>query len=186
MGFRLRSTPECNQTVEDTKMKFTLRPWATPLVVGAFLLMGVTGVLMFFHVNTGLGKELHEWAGLVFVTGGLAHLWLNWRAFTTYLKRPLAAGIMGLGAVALGVSFLSIGGSGGPGEAIAGVMQSVGNAPVSVLAQLSGKSADDVVTTLAGLGLTGATAESTVSALTAGDREGQMAALGAVFSTKTE
>ncbi|EEW25579.1 DUF4405 domain-containing protein [Rhodobacter ferrooxidans] len=163
-------------------MTVSLRAWATPLVIGAFLLMGVTGVLMFFHLNTGLAKELHEWAGLLFVAGGLAHLWLNWRAFTTYLKRPLASGIMGLGALALGVSFLSLGG-GGPGEAIAGVMQSVGNAPVSVLAQLSGKSADDVVATLSGLGLTGANADSTVSALTGGDREGQMAALGAVFAS---
>lgn len=164
-------------------MTVSLRAWATPLVVGAFLLMAVTGVLMFFHVNTGLAKGMHEWAGLVMVTGGIAHLWLNWRAFTTYLKRPVGAAIMGLGAVALGVSFLSLGGVGGPGEAIAGVMQSVGNAPVSVLAQLSGKTADDVVATLSGLGLTGATADSTVSALTGGDREGQMEALGAVFAS---
>ncbi|MNR38623.1 hypothetical protein D3C85_1567410 [compost metagenome] len=33
-----------------TAKPFTLRTWSTPLTIGSFILMAVTGVLMFFDV----------------------------------------------------------------------------------------------------------------------------------------
>ena len=116
-------------------MKLSLRAWATPLVVGSFLVMASSGMLMFFHLNTGLMKGLHEWAGLVMVVGGVAHLMLNWRPFTTYFKRPLAGTIMGLGAIALGASFVPVGASVSPESSLRSVMGAVAQAPVSVLAE---------------------------------------------------
>ena len=41
----------------------SLRKWATPLTVASFLIMGVTGILMFFHLDSGLNGPLQEWAG---------------------------------------------------------------------------------------------------------------------------
>jgi len=83
----------------------TLRNWATPLTVATFLFMGVTGILMFFHMDSALNKLLHEWGGWLMVIGVLAHLLLNWRPFTSYLKRPLegyhGAGGRGSGGVLL-------------------------------------------------------------------------------------
>lgn len=79
----------------------TPRSWATPLTVGAFPLISVTGILMFFHLETGLSKAAHEWLGWFLVAGVAAHLWLNGRAFTTYFKRPAAVAIMGAGALVL-------------------------------------------------------------------------------------
>jgi hypothetical protein len=40
--------------------KLALRTWATPLTMGAFLLMSTTGVLMFFKRNPGLITVVHE------------------------------------------------------------------------------------------------------------------------------
>ncbi len=37
-----------------------LRRWATPLIIGAFLLMSVTGVLMFFEIDAGLTAVAHN------------------------------------------------------------------------------------------------------------------------------
>ena len=34
----------------------TLRRWATPLTIGAFMLMSIAGILMFFHINPGISK----------------------------------------------------------------------------------------------------------------------------------
>ena len=50
----------------------SLRLWATPLIVGSFLIMGVSGVLMFFHLETTLMKVVHEWAGWAMVAGAVA------------------------------------------------------------------------------------------------------------------
>jgi hypothetical protein len=167
-------------------MKSFLRIWATPLVVGAFLIMGTTGVLMFFHLDTGLNKEIHEWAGLLMVVGGLAHLTLNWRPFTTYLKRPLASTIMALGAVVLGASFLTVGAAGGPEAAIGAVVGAVGEARVEVLAELAGKSTDQVIADISAAGLSGANGQSTLSGLAKGDRGLQMQAISAVFAKTAE
>ena len=168
------------------RVRVSLRSWATPLVVGSFLLMGASGVAMFFHVETGLMKVLHEWAGWILLVGAGAHLWLNWRAFATYFKRPMAMGIMAVGAVLLGLSALPLAPEGGPGVAIAAVLGTVEHAPVSVLADLTGQEVEAVVAELASAGLPGAGAESTVADLAGDDRGLKFAGLTAVFSTDTE
>lgn len=164
------------------RASFSLRAWATPLVVGSFLLMGATGVAMFFHVETGLMKGLHEWAGWVLLAGAGAHLWLNRRAFLSYLRRPVAVGIMGLGVLALGAGVLPLEAEGGPGVAVEAVLAAVEGAPVSVLADLSGRDVAGVVAALEGAGLSGVEADSTVSDLAGGDRGAEFAALAAVFA----
>lgn len=45
------------------------REWATPLTIGIFTLMAVTGILMFFHLDKGLNKTAHEWLGWLLVAG---------------------------------------------------------------------------------------------------------------------
>ena len=61
---------------------------------------------MFFHLDTATMKTFHEWAGFILVAAVVAHVVLNWRAFTLYFKRPLAQLIMVLGVVALGATFV--------------------------------------------------------------------------------
>ena len=126
----------------------TLRSWATPMTVGAFLLISVTGILMFFHLETGLSKAAHEWLGWFLVAGVAAHLWLNWRAFTTYFKRPAAVAIMGVGAMVL-VASLLVPGSEGGGVPVRQVLGSLTKAPISTLATLAGKNEATVLATLA-------------------------------------
>ena len=168
------------------RVRVSLRSWATPLVVGSFLLMGASGVAMFFHVETGLMKGLHEWASWILLVGAGAHLWLNWRAFATYFKRPVAMGIMGVGAVLLGLSALPVAPEGGPGAAIEAVLGTVERAPVSVLADLTGQEVEAVVAELAAAGLPGAGAESTVAELAGDDRGLKFAGLTAVFTADAE
>ena len=99
----------------------SLRSWATPLVIGSFLVMAGTGVLMFFHLDSGLNKGLHEWAGLVMVGAGFGHIALNWRPFMMYFRRPVARTLIGGGAVILALSFVPLTGTGGinPGQVFA-------------------------------------------------------------------
>ena len=163
------------------RVSVPLRSWATPLVVGSFLMMGATGVAMFFHVETGLMKGLHEWAGWALLAGAGAHLWLNRRAFSAYLRRPFAAGIMGLGVLGVAAGYLPVAPAGGPGAAVEAVLGAVERAPVTVLADLAGQDMAAVVAALAAAGLSGAGPDSTVADLSGGDRGLQFAALAAVF-----
>ena len=93
----------------------TLRKFATPLTIGASLLLGVTGILLFFRANTGLNKLAHEWVGPAFVAIVALHVAVNWRPFVAHLKCPLGQAAAVLFAALLALSFLPLGG--GQGQA---------------------------------------------------------------------
>ena len=67
----------------------------------------VTGVLMFFHLDSGLNKLAHEWLSWAMVVGVALHVLLNLPAFKRYLGQKLALGVMGVFALVLALSFFS-------------------------------------------------------------------------------
>ncbi|MEZ5676100.1 MAG: DUF4405 domain-containing protein [Thalassovita sp.] len=151
----------------------TLRKYATPLTIGSFILMAVTGTLMFFHLNTTFNKVAHEYLGIVMIAAVVLHLVLNWRAFTTYFKRPLAMGIMGIFILALGLSFIPSSQKGGRPEF--GAVRMVISAPVSTLAPMLGTDTQGVIDRLAAQDVA-ATPDQSLSDLTGGEM-GKAAAL---------
>ncbi|WP_133487754.1 DUF4405 domain-containing protein [Aliiroseovarius marinus] len=158
----------------------TLRKWATPLTVGSFLVMGVTGTLMFFHMNTMLGKVIHEWAGWLMLIGVGAHILLNWRALTTYFKRPLAMWIMGVGAALTVATMLPIGGAGEP--PIRSMVMAVTQADEATLMALSGHDLQEGRMLLSEAGVELQPGQSLADA-TGGDFGLQSAAMSALFAS---
>ncbi len=63
------------------------RTWLSPLTGVAFLAIGSTGVLMFFHVRLPGTTFLHELGGLLFVVVAGLHLKLNWRPLLSYCRQ---------------------------------------------------------------------------------------------------
>ncbi|MEP2718139.1 DUF4405 domain-containing protein [Pseudophaeobacter sp.] len=155
-----------------------LRKWATPLTVATFLAMGVTGILMFFHVDSALNKVLHEWAGWLMLLGVLAHLVLNWRPFSAYLKRPMARGIMGAGVLVLALSFWPVSGGGSP---VQQVMQAMAQSDVATVIALSGQELETGLEVLAAAGLE-ADHTTTMAELTGGARGVQMQVIDLLFA----
>ncbi|KUJ80440.1 hypothetical protein AVO45_05150 [Ruegeria marisrubri] len=155
-----------------------LRRWATPLTIGSFLVMGVTGILMFFHLDTGLNKLAHEWAGWAMVVGVVAHLVVNWRAFMAYFKRPVASAFMAAGAVVLTLSFWPVDGVGNPMQSVA---QAIAAADVATVVSLSGHDLDTGLDRLAAAGFD-AQADTAIHDLTGGERAQQMRIISALFS----
>lgn len=75
------------------------RTMISPLVVTTFSVVGITGVLLAFHVKAGGVKALHEWIGYAFMAVGMLHLAVNWRTFTSYVRQrssliAIAAGLV--------------------------------------------------------------------------------------------
>lgn len=159
----------------------SLRSWATPLIIGSFLVMGASGVLMFFHAETALMKVVHEWAGWLMVVGAAAHLALNWRAFTTYFRRPLASGIMGASALVLALTFLPLSGPDAGGDFTRTAMMALSGGEIGTLAELAGTDTDTVLAELGAAGIA-ARAQDTPRSLSSGDRETEMTILGTIFA----
>lgn len=156
-----------------------MRKWATPVTMGAFLLLAVTGVLMFFHLDMGLNKTAHEWLGWALVAGVAAHVAVNFRAFKNYFKKPLALGIIGIFAAILALSFIPVGGSGGSPVAV--VMQTLNAAPIEAVIALGGGDVEAGFEKLANAGLVVQPGQS-LAELTGGDRERQGAVLNLLFN----
>lgn len=145
----------------------TLRKYATPLTIGSFILMTVTGTLMFFHLDSGLNKLAHEWLGFAMIAAVALHVVLNWRAFSLYFKRPLAMGLMGVFVVVLGLSFLPLAGQ-QQGRPDLVAVRLVVSAPLSEVAPLMDASVETLIARLAETGIV-ATADQSLSDLTGGD-----------------
>lgn len=144
-----------------------LRAYATPLTIGTFLIAGVTGVLMFFHLSTGLNKVVHEWIGLGMVAAIVLHVVLNWRAFKGYFKRPVAMSLIAGAVVILGLSFMPTAEAEG-GRPDFAAIELVNNAPLTELAPLLDTDAADLVSRLATQGVT-ASEDQSLSDLAGGD-----------------
>ena len=157
------------------------RNWATPLTIGAFVLTSVTGVLLFFHIDSGLNKPAHEWLGWALIVGGIAHLATNFASFKKYLRQPLGMGIIGAFVLLLALSFLS---ATGHGEApVRAIMMSLTETKLDTLATVARLSPDELKLRLGAEGIDVSNPQQqSLRDLTAGDRERQIELLGAVFA----
>lgn len=145
-----------------------LRKFATPITIGGFFLMAVTGILMFFHADMALNKLAHEWLGFAFVAGGLLHLTAHYRSFFKYFLNVKTASLIAIFLVLLFGSFFAIiEQTPNPSRA---VMKNVFNKPIAALIPLTGKSQKEVIDNLSAHGfVVGDVAQDSVNSVTRGD-----------------
>lgn len=129
----------------------TQRSWITPLMIGAFGLSAVTGVLMFFHLESGLNKLAHEWLSWLLLAAAVLHVTLHLPQFKRYFAQSTARAVMLLFALLLAGSFV-IRPPAGDGPAFAGPVRALAEAPLPVLAQVARLSPEDLNTRLTALG----------------------------------
>lgn len=158
------------------------RPWITPVVIGAFFLSAVTGVLMFFHLDSGLNKTTHEWLSWAMVVGVTLHVLLNMPAFKRYFHQTPGRVIMGLFALVLALSFIPAGGSGGSDPGFAPPVRAMAKAPITVLAQVAGTSTEDVKARLQAAGFTVTSDQQSVADLVGGDLKAQIGTMTKVLA----
>lgn len=65
------------------------RDIATSLTSLIFIVIGGTGVLMYFHLFDSYTKELHEIIGLFFVAVVFLHVFFNWNSMRTYFSKKV-------------------------------------------------------------------------------------------------
>lgn len=128
--------------------------YATPLIVGLFLVSLVSGTALFFHVGQGTFREMHEWLSLVLVIPFVLHLWKNWRPMANYFRKP-ALGIALALTLAMALPFAlqsASGGSEGPPQFA--LSHTLLGHPATVLAPLLNTTPEEVVTALQAAGFT--------------------------------
>lgn len=64
-----------------------LKSLATPLTSLIFLVISISGVMMYFHLLDKYTKEIHEIFGLVFVLVSILHIFFNWKSMKNYFYK---------------------------------------------------------------------------------------------------
>ena len=65
------------------------RGFVTPVLTLIFLVVALSGLLMFFHLLDGYTTAIHEIMGLAFVLFSILHLVINWRSTKSYFPKKI-------------------------------------------------------------------------------------------------
>jgi len=157
------------------------RPWITPLVIGSFLLLSVTGVLMFFHLDTGVNKTAHQWLSWAMVGGVALHVALNFPAFKRYFSQRAARWVIAFFVILLALSFVPLkGAKKAPGYASS--VRALAQTPITTLAQVADTSPEEMRNRLEDAGLSPTSNNQSISDLMGTDLRAQIALLDQVLN----
>ncbi len=157
------------------------RSWITPLVIGSSVLLSATGVLMFFHLDMGLNKVVHEWLSWLFVAAAGLHLAMHNGSFKKHLASPTARWVMGACLLALALSFAPLGGAGKSKPPFVLPMQALASAPLPVLAQVAHVDMSELQARLGEQGLQVQGPQQSIRDLVGADLGAQMRAISSVM-----
>ncbi len=154
--------------------------WVTPITAGAFLLSAITGVLMFFHLDTGLNKMAHEWLSWTLLTGVILHLTINFSGFKRHIKTRQGQLLIGIFTLALLVSFMPAGNKDKPSFAIP--IKALSQAPLTTLALVAQISPEQLHERLAKAGIVSLSNEQSLNELIGPDLRQQIHVLKTLLS----
>lgn len=63
------------------------RNFITPYLTFLFIVVGLSGILMLFHIFDDYTKVVHELLGAVFVIFSILHVIVNWKSLQTHFKK---------------------------------------------------------------------------------------------------
>jgi hypothetical protein len=158
------------------------REWITPVLAGAFLLTGATGVLIFFHVDTGLNKFVHEWLSWVLLAGAALHVVLNFGVLKRHLAARRGQLVVGAFALVLALSFAPLGND--HGEPALVPMRALSQASIRTLAAVAQVTPAEMRQRLATAGVPAASEEQSLTELVP-DSHRQMHILGEVLAPRS-
>jgi len=148
------------------------REWITPITAGAFLLSAVTGVLIFFHIDTGLNKFAHEWLSWVLLGSVALHVAVNFIGFQNHLNARRGQMLIGAFALVLLLSFIPAGKKGEP--PFIAPIRALSQAPLTTLALVAQVSPEQLHERLAKAGLQPQSDQQSLNDLTGPDPKRQV------------
>ena len=159
------------------------RQWVTPLTAGAFLLSAVTGVLIFFHLDSGANKFVHEWLSWGLLAAAALHTVANFNGLKAHLSSRRGQALVAIFVLALGLSFIPLG-NGRSEPPFMAPIRALGGADMTTLARVAQISPDQLRARLATAGVAVSDDGQTLAQLVGNDSRRQMQALNQVFQTR--
>lgn len=160
-------------------MSVKMKSWATPLAAGTFIILAVTGILMFFKISVGYIKPVHEWLSWVMVIGVVFHTIANWKSFTSYFSKKPSLTIIGAGLIITVLSvFMPSANNGNPGMKM---IKALGTAKIETIADMAGQNSAAIINKLQNKGISEAETSMSVKEIAAVNGKKEKDVLWAIF-----
>lgn len=143
-----------------------IQRYATAATAALFLVTGISGVLMFFHIGGKMFTSLHEWLGMLFVAAAALHVVRNGRGMVKLVKTTRAQVLFGLAGIAAAAFIATSTGSSAVNPALA-LVRAVEKAPIAAVAPVLGVTVEDLAVRLRGAGVDVTGADQTFAELAA-------------------
>lgn len=79
------------------------RNYITPFISLVFLVVGISGLLMLFHLFDGYTEVVHEILGMFFIICAIFHIIINWKALKIHFKKgvfiPALLGVLTISVI---------------------------------------------------------------------------------------
>jgi hypothetical protein len=75
--------------MKNPEKKTIIKTTVTSFTAFLFLMVGITGILMFFHIFDDYTKVTHEILAIIFFLFSICHLIVNWKIFKRYFKKQV-------------------------------------------------------------------------------------------------
>ncbi|WP_316979345.1 DUF4405 domain-containing protein [Shumkonia mesophila] len=144
-----------------------IQRYATAATASLFLVTGISGLLMFFHVGGKMFTSLHEWLGLLFVAAAALHVVRNGRGMVKLMKTARGWVLFGLTGIAAAAFIMASSGS-SASNPVMDLVRAVEKAPIATVAPVLGVTVEDLAVRLRGAGVDVTGADQTFAELAAG------------------
>lgn len=132
--------------------QFGVQTWSGALTIASFIVISITGILMFFHINIGWIKFAHELISWVFVVAAFCHALVHWKLLVAYFRNRFALALM-LPVLIVGGSSLVSTTKGPSGHPMAQIISRLEQASLESVSQLIQRDPSDVRGKLKELGI---------------------------------
>nr|WP_320132590.1 DUF4405 domain-containing protein [uncultured Holophaga sp.] len=164
----------------------TLRSIATPLTIGTFIVVGVTGICMLLGVH-GLVNPVHEISSVLFVLGSVLHILVNWKPTAAHLKKPMGASLALICALVTVAALVMPSRKGAnPRQAMGQAAELCLGADLGRLADLTGQPQQELMHRLARVGVSAPDAHATLRQIAQANGKQPMVLLAAVLPPARE
>lgn len=157
-----------------------MKSWATPLATGTFVILAVTGILMFFKIEAGYSKPVHEWLSWAMVIGVLLHIAANWKAFTGYFTRKPALTIIGAGLLITILTVLMP--AGNEQNPRMKMTRALGQSKLETIAVVAGQKSESIMLKLEEKGIAVESVTMSIHEIAVNNGKKEMDVLGVIFN----
>ncbi len=136
--------------------RIILNKYATILTITSFVIIAVSGVLIFFHIGEQYLKGMHEWIGMAFVIFSILHAIRHLKPVATYFKKRRTHVITALSMVVAAAFIIGAGlGDGKGGHPFGRFAKASTNAPITSIAQVTNIPAETIINRFENAGIKG-------------------------------